>query len=501
MELRTSSYTIYVDLPDSPREMLIVHGYTGAYDKISRRTANYLRSREARRPPKPLYGEWSAEPEIPSDTEPLAPEAIETLRRRGYLTTLSPEAEEEMFGRLAVKLHERSSNQPPTYIFMPTYDCNLRCSYCFQDHMRTDRSFRHLLRLMSSEMVDRIFRTVPKIEAHHGAPADAEPRRSIGLFGGEPLLAAHREIVELIIDRAKALGEAEIWAVSNATELQAYADLLGPEGISRIQVTLDGPPEEHDRRRIYDDGSPTYELIARNIDLALDRGTLISVRLNIDRNNIGELPALTDDIVARGWHTRRNFSAYTAPINPSNEQTDRKQTMNSWQLDQELTRMRDEHRNMWVIGRPDETIRVRARKIFEGHEEIIPQLKPSFCGAHDQMYIFDPFGNVYACWERTGDAKIRIAQITADSEIDFQHPVRQQWRSRSVASNPVCRRCRYALHCGGGCAILALGQRGKFHANYCDGFASRFRASVADAFRAHVAGEEATHLHDRVCDL
>ena len=498
--LRTSSYTIYVDLPDNSDELLIVHGYTGAYDKVSRRAANYLRSREARRAPKPLYGEWSPEPEAPADSEPPSPEAIDLMRRRGYLTTLSPEQEEEFFAGLALRLHERSSKRPPTYIFMPTYDCNLRCSYCFQDSMRTDRRFKHLLHLMRPEMVDRIFGAMPKIEALHGARPDSRPRRSIGFFGGEPLLAANRDIVERIVDRATALGEVEIWAVSNATELDAYADLLGPGGLSRIQITLDGPPEEHDRRRIYADGSPSYERIARNIDLALDRGAVINVRLNVDRGNLGELPALADEIVDRGWIARRNFSVYTAPINAVNDQTDRRLTLNSWQLDQELTRLRDEHRNMWIIGRPDETIRVRARQIFEGREDPVPQLRPSFCGAHDQMYLFDPFGDVYACWERTGDARIRIARITADGEIALQRPVEREWRTRSVASNPVCRRCRYALHCGGGCAILALGQRGKFHANYCDGFASRFRASVADAYRAHVAGERATHLHERVCD-
>ena len=131
----------------------------------------------------------------------------------------------------------------------------------------------------------------------------------------------------------------------------------------------------------------------------------------------------------------------------------------------------------------------------------MPQFRPSFCGAHDQMYIFDPFGDVYACWERTGDVRIRIAHVTEEGRIEYQAERHHEWRSRNVASNPVCRRCRYSLHCGGGCAILALGQRGKFHANYCDGFASRFRASIADAYRAHVAGEEAVGLHERVCDL
>lgn len=60
--LRTSSYTIYVDLPEDKEQMLLVHGYTGAYDKVSQRVATYLRSLEVKHPPKPLYGVWSPEP-------------------------------------------------------------------------------------------------------------------------------------------------------------------------------------------------------------------------------------------------------------------------------------------------------------------------------------------------------------------------------------------------------------------------------------------------------
>ncbi|MEM7354419.1 MAG: SPASM domain-containing protein, partial [Acidobacteriota bacterium] len=357
------------------------------------------------------------------------------------------------------------------------------------------------LHTMQPAMVDRLFAAMPEIESMHGFDGETPQRRNFGLFGGEPLLAAHRDIVTYIMERGAALGEADFWAITNATELEAYRDVLGPGKLSRLQITLDGPSREHDQRRIYADGSPSFARIAANINMALELGTTVSIRLNIDRNNIGDLPELVDEIKRFGWHEKPNFSVYTAPIHASNEATDRKTTMNSWQLDQALTEMRETHPETWIIGRPDETIRTRARQIFEGKDDPIPQFRPSFCSAHDQMYIFDAFGDVYACWERTGDAKIRIAHVTAESKLELTHEINREWRTRSVASNPVCRRCRYSLHCGGGCAILALGQRGKFHSNYCDGFASRFRASVADAYRAYAAGELATPLHEQVCDL
>ncbi len=498
--LRTSSYTIYVNLPDNEDEVLLVHGYTGAHDKVSREVAGFLRSRGGRGAGKPLYGEWSPEPEA-GEAAPPADATIDLLRRQGYLTELSREEEETFFSRLAEALHARALRQPPSYIFMPTYDCNLRCSYCYQDHMRTDCGFKHLLRTLRPAMVDRIFAALPRIEERHGLEPGARRRRNIGFFGGEPLLAAHRPIIEHILARAFETGEADLWAVTNGTEIDAYRDLLGPAGIAALQITLDGPPREHDQRRIYADGSGSYTRIAANITMALERGAAVSVRINVDRSNLINLPALAAEIVAQGWHRHPRFSAYTSPVRAGNGKTDRGSVFSSWDLDRELTRLREEHPDVAVLARPDEGLRVRARRIFDSPGNVLPSLRPSFCSAHDKMYIFDPFGDIYACWERTGDPDVRIGRVLPDGDVELKEDQSEMWRSRTVASNPVCRRCRYALHCGGGCAVLALAGSGKFHSNYCDGFASRFKASVAEAYLAHAAGAPAASLGERVCDL
>jgi uncharacterized protein len=499
--LRTSSYTIYVDLPSQPDEVLLVHGYTGAYDKVSRSVADYLRSREMKNPAKPLYGEWSSAPAAAATTAPSPSDTtLDVLRRQGYLTALSPEEEETFFARLATGLHARALRQSPSYIFMPSYDCNLRCSYCYQDHMRSDCSFHHLLRTMRIPMIDRIFAALPRIEERHGLTAVR--RRNIGLFGGEPLLAAHRPVVEHLLEKAFATApESDLWAVTNGTEIDAYRDLLGPAGIARLQITLDGPPAQHDQRRIYADGSGSYERIAANITMALEVGAAVSIRLNIDRANLADLPAVAAEIIARGWDRQPGFSAYTSPVRPGNSKTERATTLSSWELDRALNEMREEHPELRVIGRPDEGLKAKARRIFDTRGEILPSLRPSFCSAHDRMYIFDPFGDIYSCWERTGDPSIRLGRVTPEGDVELAAEQVEAWRTRTVASNPVCRRCRYALHCGGGCAILALEQHGKLHSNYCDGFAARFRANVAEAFLEHTAGVTPDTVQARVCDL
>lgn len=279
---RTSSYVIYVDLPNDPDDMLLVHGYTGAYDRVSKGVATYVRSLELRKAPQPLYGTWTPERQDQIVTSRPSDETIRILRQRGYLTTLTFEAEQSAFQHFASKIHDLKS-QTPSYIFMPTYQCNLRCAYCFQDHMRTDPAYAHLLRSMSLPTVDQIFSGMLEIEAAHNIEPGSTSHRTIGFYGGEPLLSQNVPVVEHIIDRALALGPATFWAVSNATELDAYRHLLSPARIANIQVTLDGPPTEHDARRIYPDGRGSFSAISRNISMCLDAGVGISIRLNIDR--------------------------------------------------------------------------------------------------------------------------------------------------------------------------------------------------------------------------
>jgi uncharacterized protein len=494
--LRTSSYTICVDLPDDQEHILLVHGYSGAMDKMKKEIGTYLRSQKTKYRPKPLYGEWSPEPPINETVTPPSQATIEFLKRRCYLTEKTVEEEEEFFVKMATKLHHYQSRLMPNYILMTTYQCNLRCPYCFQDHIRTNPAFSHLLKNISPEMVDRIFAAMPKLEASHGLPEDADIPRPITFYGGESLLAENRATIEYIMNKAFSMGKAHFSAITNGTDLQAYKDLLGPGKIASLQITLDGPQREHDKRRIYANGDGSFEKIAQNITMALDLGVNIDLRMNIDRNNIAQLPELADEIVKYGWNKYENFMAYTSPITPENDNIDRKTLFNSWQLDRALTQMRQDYPNMEIIKRPDDPLISNLSQLFKGSgnpflkEKSLPQIKGSFCGAHDKMYVIDPFGDLYACWSKTGDQKIRIGHIDENSEVILNEEMNQTWRNRSVISNPTCRKCSYALYCGGGCALLAMHQQGTLYANHCDGFANRFRASVAQAYQDVAEGKE-----------
>jgi uncharacterized protein len=195
---------------------------------------------------------------------------------------------------------------------------------------------------------------------------------------------------------------------------------------------------------------------------------------------------LCAEVERRGWHTSQLFSAYISPIIASNAKTDRSTTFSTWQLDKALWTLRHRYPALDVVQGPDDRLKHEARRIFAQAGR--PPLKAGFCEANMGMYIFDAIGDIYACWERTGNPNIRIGRIRADGEVELAQEMYDNWRLRTVAANPICRKCRYALHCGGGCAVIAEARRGNMSINFCDGFAARFRAMTALAWLEHKRG-------------
>jgi uncharacterized protein len=499
--LRTSSYTIYVDLPGNAEEMLILQAYTGAYDRVSRRVATYLRALESHRPPRPLYGDWAAEPPVEGQATAPSEQTLAVLRRRGYLTTMTREQEEDLFTRIVAKIHAKALKLAPAYVLMPTYDCNLRCPYCFQDSMRREGAPSYRLRVMDREAADRVFSAMFQLEKFHGIEEPEKLLRRITFFGGEPLLATSRPIIEYIVNMALAQGRVSLGAVTNGTELATFRELLGPDKISDLQITLDGPPREHDQRRVYKDGRGSFAQIAENITMALDLGVFVSVRTNVDRNNICDLPELADEMVRRGWDRQDRFKAYISAIRPESDKNDAGTTLSLWDISRELTRLRRSHENLKVISTSDEPTRVRATRVFSRDGMSYPMMKSAFCGAHTSMYVFDLVGDIYACWERTGEPAVRIGKVQEAGKVELNRENFEMWHSRTVASNAACRKCRYALYCGGGCASLAMTCSGTYFRNFCDGFSSRFRASVAEAYADFVAGVEPEIPYSENCEI
>ena len=489
--LRLSGYVSFVPL-DDPDNVLIVHGYSGAHDLVSPSVASYLRGLRSDDAPQ---------------TSPPSPETLARLRRRGYLTTKTVEEERDLVRRLSESAHRRELEGQPSFVIMPTYECNLRCTYCYQADIRADPARKHLLEILTPEMADRLLAGMNGLEAQRGVPPDA--MRSVTFYGGEPLMRAAAPVIRRLVEGCLTVRPTNFFTVTNGVDLDAYEDLIGPEKLSGFQITLDGPPDVHDRMRFRVDKSGSFAAIAANIDLVLNRGASISLRMNVDRESVVHLPRLAEELERRGWISRPGFSVHAARITGG----PRERELSSFELSQHLTRLRVSHPACTVLDRPSDQLRRRLLGVFRGESHPRAAYSASYCGAHTSMYMFDQRGDIYACWERTGDPSIRIGHVAEDGTVvlgkahaalagapSSEPPKRRLpvvtaeptdeagWRSRHIATSPKCVDCAHAFHCGGGCAIVAIDVHQSYYGHACDAFPATFKQAAREAFADYRRG-------------
>jgi uncharacterized protein len=152
------------------------------------------------------------------------------------------------FREFIVKIHSR---------------CDLSCDYCYMYEM-ADQSWRAQPRRMTVDIAECI---ASRIGEH--ARAHKMPSIALILHGGEPLLAGHELIWNLVTATRKAAGpdvRVDVGVQTNAVGLDdSYLRLFCELGI-RVGVSLDGAAEAHDRHRRFASGRGSYVAVSAALE-------------------------------------------------------------------------------------------------------------------------------------------------------------------------------------------------------------------------------------------
>ncbi len=464
--MRPSSYIIVVPIPGRDSALLF-HGYSGAVDRVSRRVAEILTDPGFTR----AYAAGF-----------LGLEALAQLTRRGYLTKKSPREEQAYvveLGRKAHRLMQRGSR--PGFLLVPTYDCNLRCAYCYEKDLR-ERGGPWVERRMSRETAEAAFAAMERIAGVAGRA------RALTYYGGEPLQVKNLDLIHFLHERARASGFRRFSAVTNGFDLHHFRDLLGPRGgISFLQITLDGPRKTHDRRRVLPGGGGTFERIVRNIDLALRLGVRVSLRVNVDRRNADEVAGLEALFREQGWDRNPGFRAYCSPVHGERPGKGRRDALFGSHLEMEKSirsgpSLPPGPRRCGRLETDPLTGAIKNRILAHlSRREGLPHWRTAFCGANMAMYLFDPFGDIYPCWEVIGHPEHRIG-VYGPGLLALRPEAQDRWHDRSVVRIPACRTCPYLFFCGGGCEAFAFRTADDFNSPHCAHFPEHFRRAALLAY-------------------
>ncbi len=158
----------------------------------------------------------------------------------------------------------------------PTLGCNFRCPYCFE-HTQQDMT------IMNAETVNQLsafIKSFIKIRS-----------LSITWYGGEPTINSAFNVICEITKRIKKLNIdfREAGLITNAYLLdKEKINQLNELNIKTVQITIDGPQEVHDSRRVLDSGFPTFQRIINNIDILMNSSFngSCNIRVNLDQTNL-----------------------------------------------------------------------------------------------------------------------------------------------------------------------------------------------------------------------
>lgn len=422
-KLRISSYVIPIKLEDEINKYMLMHGYTGAIDIVGEEVVTKLLHHQ---------GQFI-------DLTSFDEEIGEYLIKRGYLTTKSENEEYEYVKRLASALHKKKKIVNSSFTFVVTYNCNFKCPYCFEKEAIQNI---HKTITFTKEMVDKAYLLIQEIQP------DNELRPGvITLFGGEPLLKENKEIVRYIIEQGRALGF-RFDAVTNGYDLDAYEDLLSSENFNHLLITVDGTEERHNSTRIHKKNSSTFDIVIKNIGIALNGGVGVTVRVNTDKSNIQELNDLKSLFDSLHYTDNSNFFMDSAML----RNYDKKITDEQKKYFFTTREFVEEHKKLkFKYG-------CNSFGVFSNIFHAIIKQKPlqyrsTFCGAQAGGYVFDPLGKIYTCWEAAGKKEFEVGDYL-HLPVTWNYETLNLWQNHNITSVQSCSICKYALLCGGGCLAV-----------------------------------------------
>ena len=371
--LRTSSYMIPVKLEKEDDKYMLIHGYTGAMDIVGKDLVDYLNSKST----------------IKEETFPYSKTVLDKLIKRKYVTSKNRIEEYEYVQKLAFVLRRRALIR--NFTILVTYNCNFQCPYCFEKDLiqKSNNDFKYAI---SSEMVDRIFNAIDTIE-----PNKQLRNNTISLFGGEPLLEENKNIVKYILTEGNKRGFS-FTATTNGYDIDKYKEFLNENQIKGIQITIDGTKEIHDLRRIHAVYSSSFDRIIENIQLALNQGVYVRVRINVDNENVDTIRNLYVYFKENRFFSYKSFSAYvvliSGDLNFNPISYNNKDNIHS---DVEYIKM------FTSDSFPMEYETGLYKNVYNAMMQKKPlSLSPMHCTALGGSFVFDPFGYIYSCLEMVG---------------------------------------------------------------------------------------------------
>lgn len=301
----------------------------------------------------------------------------------------------------------------------PTLDCNFGCPYCYENR-------RH--GKMSQEVQDAILKYI------ESTVKDGVKYLNITWYGGEPLLCF--DIVENMSRKIYALAtksncKLKMDIVTNGYLLNSdIVETLDEIGISKVQITLDGLKENHDKRRHLINGNGTFDVVFNNLKLFEDSPIGVLVRMNVDNENCVDFEKLKELVDSLD---NPNIRTYASPVEDLNK--DKVNEISDFMSNDQFDKF---------------TIEASKKGSLSEDDFSVMDDRYCFCTAEtENCYVVDEDGDFYKCWDEVGRKEYKCFNILNSEDKNYFQI------ASFVANDPFdddkCKKCVFLPVCYGGC--------------------------------------------------
>ncbi len=393
---------------------------------------------------------------------------LKNVLEKGDVNTLPPDIKRSLSQNRVIIPHDldekmiydfrhnlaKYATEEACFVIFPTYDCNLRCPYCYEG---TEK--------MSAFMDDTVIQnTIDFIKR-----STTESRSKImvvGFYGGEPLLRP-----DVCCRIAEPLQQ---WAAQNNIlyygTLTTNGSLLNEKTaqkvlpyVASVHITLDGAEEQHNKMRVYQNGKGSYKEVLRAIELVRDEPKHLTLRIHVDvEDEAYKGIEVLDDLEQLGLKGREHLHIYFKQLEPPDAclsiSRDKKYL-------ERKKRELDEFPHVWK--RAKEKGWGPHMSVEAGQEHGILTYNIVSCDHIKRgRHVIDPFGDVYLCPMAAGFKHHSIGTIKEGGVLDYS-PVYYTLLTRNPLQLEGCGECSYLPICSGGCPVSIFEEKHSYLTPYC----------------------------------
>ncbi len=361
----------------------------------------------------------------------------ELFKKLKEFRIIIPEGDDEISQVIFKLNHDCNSNNELHIVIHPTAECQLRCSYCGQSHLKQKLSEQD------------IYRIVEYIESK--LKEKKYTKLYIVWFGGEPILAIEKiKKISIILielsERYNCKYESKIVSNGFSLTLNKYIR-LSSLNVKQIEITLDGDEKNHDSRRKTKKTSGSFQTIIKNLISIRnysennENNIKIILRINVDKENFKSVESLIDTVIENKLEQIIE-SIYLAPIH-------------SWGNNAHLNSLSKEKF-------AEIEINFLIKQIKNG-------LKPTFIPKINNIWdcitlkadslVFDANGDFSYCTEVPYTPVYQNTDWflkSINNNINIEKRNKSKFISTVLNAESKCRSCKYLPICGGGCPKLFL---------------------------------------------